>query len=246
MRRGKLGFWLRLAVIVLKPLLTVFTRRRWLGREHVPATGGVILCFNHVSYLDPPVVAHFVYDLPRIPRFLAKESLFRLPLIGRVVRGAGQIPVHRGTAGASESLREARHALERGDAVIIYPEGTVTRDRGLWPMTGKTGAARLALETGAPIIPVAQWGAQRLYDGRTRKVRLCPRTPVGLVAGPPVDLSPWAGRPPTGPVLHAATEAIMCRLRDQLAEIRGETPPATFHTSTEQPPLTVVRDGDGR
>jgi len=234
-RRGKLGFWLRLAVCILKPLLVVFTRHHWRGREHIPASGGVILCFNHVSYLDPPVVAHFVYDLPRIPRFLAKESLFRLPLAGRIVRGAGQIAVYRGTADASRSLREAQAALARGEAVIIYPEGTVSRDPGLWPMSAKTGAARLALETGAPVIPVAQWGAQRLYDGRTRKVRLRPRTPVELRAGQPVDLTPWRGKPLTGPVLRAATEAIMCRLRDQLGEIRGETPPDTVFQMTSAP-----------
>lgn len=233
MRRGKWGLWLRVAVCVLKPLLTVFTHHEWRGREHVPTTGGVIFVFNHVSYADPPVAAHFVYDLPRMPRFLAKASLFRVPVVGWVVRGAGQIPVYRGTADASSSLREAKQALERGEAVIIYPEGTVTKDLDLWPMAGKTGAARLALETGAPVIPVAQWGAQRLYDGRTKKVRLRPRTRVELVAGPPVDLSPWAGRPLTGAVLRGATEAIMARLTGQLAEIRGEHPPATASARAE-------------
>jgi len=104
-RRGKLGFWLRVAVCFLKPLLFVFTRPRWRGRENIPATGGVIICFNHVSYADPPVAAHFVYDLPRVPRFLAKDSLFRLPVVGRVVRGAGQIPVNRGTARPSTAAR---------------------------------------------------------------------------------------------------------------------------------------------
>ncbi len=224
-RRGKLGFWLRLAVCILKPLLTVFTAHEWRGRDHVPATGGVIITFNHISYADPPITAHFVYDLPRVPRFLAKESLFRMPLVGRVVGGAGQIPVYRGTAGASSSLREAKKALGRGEAVIIYPEGTVTKDPGLWPMVAKTGAARLALETGAPVIPVAQWGAQRIFDGRSKTLRLRPRTPVEIVAGPPVDLSPWAGKPITNALLREATEAIMARIRDQLAEIRGETPP---------------------
>lgn len=224
---------MRLAVCVLKPLLFVLTSHEWRGRDNVPATGGVILVFNHVSYADPPVAAHFVYDLPRVPRFLAKESLFRTPIVGRVVAGAGQIPVYRGTTDASSSLREAKRALERGEAVIIYPEGTVTKDPDLWPMSGKTGAARLGLETGAPVVPVVQWGAQRLYDGRTKKVRLRPRTPVVVMAGPPVDLSPWQGRPLTAAVLRGATEAIMGRLRDMLAEIRHETPPATVF---ERPP----------
>ncbi len=229
MRRGKLGFWMRVAVCFLKPLLTVFTSREWRGRENIPTTGGVIFCFNHISYADPPIAAHFVYDLPRVPRFLAKESLFRLPVIGWVVGGAGQIPVYRGTASASTSLRAAADALARGEAVIIYPEGTVSKDPDLWPMMGRTGAARLSLETGAPVIPVAQWGAQRLYDGRTKKVRLRPRTPVVLEAGPAVDLSAWSNLPLTGPVLRAATDEIMRQLRDLVAGLRNETPPETFY-----------------
>lgn len=235
MRRRKLGFWMRFAVCFLKPLLNVFTKREWLGRENIPTTGGVIIVFNHISYADPPIAAHFVYDLPRVPRFLAKESLFRLPVVGWVVGGAGQIPVYRGSASAATSLRAAAAALDRGEAVIIYPEGTVTKDADLWPMVGKTGAARLALETGAPVIPVAQWGAQRLFDGRTRKLRLRPRTPIQVTAGPPVDLSPWADQPLTSTVLRGATDAIMRQLRDMVAELRGETPPATFHAQPLQP-----------
>ncbi len=235
MRRGKLGFWMRFAVCFLKPLLTVFTKHEWRGREHIPTTGGVIIVFNHISYADPPITAHFVYDLPRVPRFLAKESLFRIPVVGWVVGGAGQIPVYRGSASASSSLRAAAAALDRGEAVIIYPEGTVTKDPELWPMAGKTGAARLALETGAPVIPVAQWGAQRLYDGRTKKLRLRPRTPVILEAGPPVDLSRWSGQPLTTAVLRAATDEIMRQLRDLVAGLRGDTPPATFHAQPVRP-----------
>jgi len=197
MRRGELGFWLRFAACVLKPLLFVFTRHRWRGLEHVPAAGGVIFCFNHVSYFDPPVVAHFVYDLPRTPRFLAKESLFGLPLVGRVFRGAGQIAVPRGTAVASSSLRGAQAALARGDAVIIYPEGTVTRDPDLWPMTGKTGAARLALETGAPVIAVAQWGAPlRRADPEGTAAPTNPGRAPRRPAGRPVAVGrPAADRP---------------------------------------------------
>ncbi|MGB9376340.1 MAG: lysophospholipid acyltransferase family protein [Mycobacteriales bacterium] len=233
MRRGKVGFWMRVAVCVLKPLLFVFTKHEWRGRDNIPKSGGVIIAVNHISYADPPITAHFVYDLPRLPRFLAKESLFRMPVVGWVVGGAGQIPVYRGTVSASTSLRGAVAAINRGEAVVIYPEGTVTKDPDLWPMVGKTGAARLALETGAPVVPVAQWGAQRLYDRRTRKLRLRPRTPVQLEAGPPVDLSRWIGRPLSAPVLREATDEIMGRLRDLVAGLRGETPPETFFV---QPP----------
>lgn len=235
MRRGKLGFWLRLAVVVLKPLLTVLTKRRWIGRENIPATGPVIFAANHVSHADPLTVAHFVYDLPRNPRFLAKDSLFRVPVLKWVLYGCRQIPVYRGTKDASASLRAARDVLAEGESVIIYPEGTTTKDPELWPMVARTGVARLALESGAPVIPVAQWGAQQLFDARTKKVRLRPRTPVTTVAGPPVDLSAYERRPLTAEVLRGATDEIMRAVRRQLAEIRGEPEPAAFYVRPRAP-----------
>lgn len=229
MARRRVGCWLRLCVIVLKPLLTLMTRRTWLGNENVPPQGPVILAVNHHSHADPFTVAHWVYDLPRNPRFLAKESLFRIPLVKQVLYGADQIPVYRGTKDASASLRDARNVLDGGGAVIIYPEGTVTKDPGLWPMQAKTGVARLALETGAPVIPVAEWGSERLFDPRTKKVCPRPRTRVTVVAGPAVDLSAYAGQPLTGEVLRGATDTIMRAIRDLLAGIRHEEPPADFH-----------------
>jgi 1-acyl-sn-glycerol-3-phosphate acyltransferase len=229
-RKGRLGFWLRLAGVVLKPPLNVFTRREWLGSEHVP-DGAAILAVNHISYTDPLVIAHWVYDLPRRPRFLAKDSLFRVPFVKSVLNGTGQIPVFRGTRDASHALRAAREVLAQGHAVIIYPEGSTTKDPDLWPMLGKTGVARLALETGAPVIPVTQWGAQRLLDPRTpRKLRLRPRTRVIVVAGPPVDLSAYAGKPLTTEVLRGVTDTVMKAIRDQLAELRGEPAPTAFYT----------------
>lgn len=221
-----MGFWMRVAVVILKPLLTVFTNRTWQGREHVPADGPVIFAVNHSSHADPFVIAHFIYDLPRYPRFLAKDSLFRVPVVRQVLRGARQIPVYRGSSDASAALRAARDVLAAGGAVIIYPEGTTTKDPGLWPMPAKTGVARLALETGAPVVPVAQWGAHRLFDPRTTKVRLRPRTPVSVVAGPPVDLSAYRDRPLSAEVLRAASEEVMRAVTGLLVGLRGEQPPS--------------------
>ena len=223
------GFWLRLAGVVLKPPLTVFTKREWLGRDNIPQSGPVIFAVNHVSHADPLIVAHFIYDLPRKPRFLAKDSLFRTPVVKWVLRGAKQIPVYRGTRDASASLAAARAALSEGDGVIIYPEGTTTKDPDLWPMQPKTGLARLALETKAPVIPIAQWGAHRLFDAQTRKLRLRFRTPITVVAGPPVDLSAYDGKPLTSETLRAVTDTVMRQVRTQLAEIRRETPPEAFY-----------------
>jgi 1-acyl-sn-glycerol-3-phosphate acyltransferase len=220
-----IGPWMRLAVIVLKPTLTALTRRQWQGTENIPPSGGVIVCPNHISYADPLTFAHFVYDAGRAPRFLAKAALFEIPLFGRLLRGAGQIPVFRASKDAALAFSAAVEAVERGECVCIYPEGTVSRDPGLWPMVGKTGAARVALATGAPVIPVAQWGAQRILGPYQKVPHLLSRHRVSVVAGPPVDLSEYADQELTAPVLHAATERIMAAITMLLADLRDGPPP---------------------
>ncbi|MFG1923624.1 lysophospholipid acyltransferase family protein [Cryptosporangium sp. NPDC048952] len=233
MRRG---FWLRFAEFILRPLLNVFTKRTWRGWENVPVSGPAIFVANHTSMADPLVIAHFLYDRPREMRVLVKSSLFSVPLVGTVLRSSGQIPVHRATRTAGDALRTAAARIRAGEAPLIYPEGTVTRDPDLWPMQGKTGAARLFLDTGAPVIPIVQWGAHNLHDYRTGKVRLRPRTPVTVSAGAPIDLSAFVGSPPTGVVLKEMTDVIMRRLRDDLAELRGEpAPTGPLHVSDEKP-----------
>lgn len=224
---GKVGWLARLVALVLDPLLLLATRRRWSGLEHIPKSGGAIVAVNHNSYVDPLALMHFVYRAGRWPHFLSKVELFRIPVFGRAIRALGQIPVHRGTANAADALRDARSALERGECVVIYPEGTVTRDPDYWPMAGRTGAVRLALETGAPVIPVALWGAQQIlgHDGR---VRLFPRRTLTVVAGPPLDLSAYAVEPQSIESLREATDEVMSAVRRQLGEIRGEAPPVAF------------------
>ncbi len=216
------GFWFRLTVLFLKPPLTMFTKRDWQAGEHLPTTGGVIIAANHTSYFDPLAVAHFLYAHGRFPRFLAKAGLFANPLLGRVLRGAGQIPVYRHTSDAAGSLRDAAVAVRRGECVVFYPEGTVTRDPALWPMTGKTGVARLALSTGAPVIPLAQWGAQRVIPSGSFVPRLFPRKTMRIIAGPPVDLSAFSGQQITRDLLCAATAVIMAEITTLLEKLRGE------------------------
>ncbi|WJK40046.1 lysophospholipid acyltransferase family protein [Solwaraspora sp. WMMA2056] len=226
MARRKLGFWRRFVVMVIKPTLTIWTRRDWSGMEHIPRTGGVIIVANHMSHADPMAIAHFVYDAGRWPRFLGKSSLFAIPVVGPWLLKVRQIPVHRGSVDAIKSLEAAIDGVNEGGAVVIYPEGTTSREPDLWPMRGKTGAARLALTTGAPVVPVAMWGPQNMYDPRTRKLNLLPRRPVTLRAAKPIDLSRWMGAEPTRAVLEEMTETIMLRLRDMVAELRGaEAPP---------------------
>lgn len=228
MARRRLGIWRRFAVMLAKPPLLVLTRRTWLGMEHIPPDGGVIIVPNHISHADPLISAHFIYDSGRWPQYLGKASVFKIPLIGSLLYKSWQIPVERGSVEAARSLDRLVAAVKAGGAVVIYPEGTITREPDLWPMRGKTGAARLALATGAPVIPVVMWGPERIFDPRTAKLRLRPRMPVTVAAGPPVDLSRWMGTAPTKEILTEMTDQVMLALRDLLAGIRGATPPPLF------------------
>jgi 1-acyl-sn-glycerol-3-phosphate acyltransferase len=226
--RRRLGFWRRFAVMLVISVMTVWTKRRWTGQDKLPATGGVILVSNHLSHFDPLVVAHYVYANGRWPRFLGKASIWKVPVVGFLLRKTLQIPVERGSVEAVKSLDALIDALHQGGVVIIYPEGTTTREPGLWPMRGKTGAARLALVTGAPVVPMATDGAQQVFDPRTKKFSIRPRVPVSVTLGKPVDLGRWQGAAPSRAVLEQMTEAIMLDIRDLVGELRDEEPPPLF------------------
>jgi 1-acyl-sn-glycerol-3-phosphate acyltransferase len=234
--RRRLGFWRRFAVVLVKPVVTLWTRRIWLGMANIPQKGGVIIVGNHLSHFDPLVAAHYVYDAGRWPQFLGKSSLFEIPVLGALLRAVRQIPVRRGTTDAAKALDAAVAAIEGGGAVIIYPEGTTTREPELWPMRGKTGVARLVLTTGAPVVPLVMWGPQQIFDPRIGRLRLRPRTEVTVVAGPPMDMSRWSGAAPTAETLHEITDTIMLRLRDMLAELRTDGPPPPLWTPSVQRP----------
>jgi 1-acyl-sn-glycerol-3-phosphate acyltransferase len=219
--------WFRLAVMIILPLMTVLFRKDFRGAEHIPRTGGCIVVANHISYADPFAVALFVYkNGRRRPRFLAKNTLFDVFFVRSVLRGAKQIPVFRNSAEAGDALRHAVAAVNAGECVVIYPEATVTKDPDLWPMAAKTGVARLALATGAPVIPVGQWGAHEFF-GKDKKLHVLPRKLLRIHAGPPVDLAAFAGAEPTVETLRAVTTKVMDEIAALVGEIRGETPPAT-------------------
>ena len=220
------GWAFGLCVAIVEPLLLALTKRRWRGGENIPETGGCVLAVNHISHLDPLTCAHFVYGYGRIVRFLAKAELFDIPVLGRIVRSAKQIPVYRLTTDASLSFTAAVAAVEDGECVIVYPEGTITRQPELWPMTGKTGAARIALASGEPVIPVAQWGAHRILAPYAKRPHLFPRRTIAMTAGTPTDLDDLRGKPLTPEVLKQATDRIMDDVTRLLEEIRGEKAPA--------------------
>lgn len=237
--------WFRLVAAIVKPLLLLFTRHRWRGMENIPQQGGVIIVANHVTVIDPLTLAHAMYDgANRIPCYLAKAEIFNVPVIGSLLRKSGQIPVYRRSREAANSLRDAETAVTTGELVIVYPEGTCTRDPDGWPMVSKTGVARLALATGAPVIPVAHWGAHRILGYHSKRPHLFPRKLVQALAGPPVDLSKFAGAEPTNDVLREVTDLLMTHVKNLLGELRGEQPPEAFFVpvSVPAPPTTMPGD----
>ncbi|MFI6083535.1 lysophospholipid acyltransferase family protein [Streptomyces sp. NPDC051217] len=228
MSRPRIGFWYRLAAVIAKPPLIVLFKRDWRGMEHIPARDGFITVVNHNSALDPLSYGHFQYNSGRVPRLLAKAALFDVPFVGMMLRGTGQIPVYRESSNALDAFRAAVNAIERGECVAFYPEGTLTRDPQMWPMTGKTGAARVALLTKAPVIPVAQWGANLVVPpyAKVEKSRFLSRPTLRVKAGSAIDLSRFYGMEPTPEILREVTEVIMAAITELLAEVRGEPVPA--------------------
>ncbi|WP_106191610.1 lysophospholipid acyltransferase family protein [Umezawaea tangerina] len=218
-RRGR-GFWFGLTIDVLWSVVVLFVPMRMTGREHVPKTGGVLLAFNHISFADPVSSTVFALVSGRVPRYLAKASLWRLPLVGSIMRSGRHVPVDRGTARAGLALTGAQGAVERGECVAVYPEGTFTSDPEGWPMTGKSGVARAALASRVPVVPIAQWGTQRLLPRGSFLPRPLPRKRVDVAAGPAVDLSDLYDLEPTKEVLDKATARIMAAITDLLAGIR--------------------------
>jgi 1-acyl-sn-glycerol-3-phosphate acyltransferase len=227
----KQGTAFRFIVVVIVPLLRLLMKRDWRGGEHIPKTGGVVIAANHVSHVDALAFGHFVYGNGRIPRFLAKSGVFKNKIVGGVLRAAKQIPVYRDSADAANALRDAIAAVAAGEAVTVYPEGTITRDPDLWPMTAaKSGAARIALATGCPVIPVAQWGPQEILAYTEKRPHLLPRKRMIMLAGPPVDLDDLRERPVDAETVRLATERIMDAITELLAKVRGEQPPAVRYT----------------
>jgi 1-acyl-sn-glycerol-3-phosphate acyltransferase len=217
---------------VLRPL----TRRDWRNQDKVPQTGGVVFVVNHISSADPLAVAQFLAFSGRWPHFLAKASLFTAPGLGRLLRACGQIPVERTSAKSADALQAAVTAVEAGRAVVVYPEGTITRDPDLWPMKGKTGAARIALRTGCPVVPIGQWGPHELmYGTKITFPRILPRKTLRLIAGDPVPLDDLRAVAVTAGTLNEATDRIMDAITALVAVLRAEPPPAERYDPRSRP-----------
>lgn len=215
----------RFGAAVMRPILNFIVKRDWRAGEKLPKSGPAIVVCNHISYLDPLTFSHFLYNNGRAPRYLGKESVFKIPVIGFIIKSAGQIPVKRESKDAVLGYEHAIAVLKAGHLLGVYPEGTLTRDPNLWPMKGKTGVARLALQTDVPIYPCASWGPQEVIPPYGRRIKLFPRTKVTVLMGDPVDLSKWKGKSSDPVAVEEATEAIMDEITRLLVEIRGEPAP---------------------
>ncbi|MEC3979192.1 lysophospholipid acyltransferase family protein [Amycolatopsis sp. H20-H5] len=221
-RAGR-GAWYSMAIDIIWQFLVLFTRFRVRGSANIPRSGGVLVASNHLSFADPTTLTAFVLAGGRVPRYLAKASLWDVPVIGSIMRSGKHIPVYRGTA-AGGAYRDAVASVLAGECVGIFPEATFSNDPHGWPMKGKTGVARIALVTGAPVVPVANWGTHHLLPATAWFPRGFPRKTVDLIAGPPVELTDLAGPDPTREVLEEATARIMAAITELLVRARGESP----------------------
>lgn len=223
-RRGS-GFWFGLAIEVIWPFVMWATRFGWRGGEHLPTTGGALLVGNHVSSSDPIFDIAFGVAHGRMPRFMAKSELWSVPVVKWVLGGGRHIPVYRASKRAGESFAAAIDSLAAGEVVAVYPEGTYTADPDGWPMRPKNGVARIALKSGAPVYPLANWGSQDALPAEGRPT-LWPRQRVSVVLGPEIDLSEFRDRPLTRTTMDACTRKIMDEVTRMLADLRGEPAPA--------------------
>lgn len=224
-KRRPSAFWV-LAGLVL-PVWSLMVRYRFTKGSKLPSSGPFILAPNHYSEIDPIAMGAAVWHLGRVPRFMAKASLFKVPVLGYLMRKSGQIPVERaGSARSGNPMGAANQLIEQASGVIVYPEGSLTRDPNLWPMRGKTGAVRLALESGIPLIPVAHWGTQNLMPRYGKRIHPFPRKTINVAVGEPLDLSKYEGVDISQRVVTAATKDLIDAITALLAGLRDEEPPA--------------------
>ena len=219
-------FWL-FAIFAL-PIMGLMVKFRLHDAEKMPQKGAVVITPNHYSNIDPVVIGVATWYMGRLPRFMAKASILKVPVLGWILLKSGQIPVERGgTSRSSAALMAAKELVSKERAVIVYPEGSLTRDPDIWPMRGKSGAVRLALELGIPVIPVAHWGTQNLMARYSKKINVFPRHTIDVKVGDPVDLSEFAGKPLDNKTLTTATTKVMDAITALLEDLRGEKAPAT-------------------
>lgn len=221
--------------------LNLFVHRDYRGQQNVPQRGGVMFVANHISNFDPLVLGEYLIWSGRFPRYLAKQDLWKEPVVGWFAARCGQIPIQRTSADAGAGLQNAVAALRAGKVVTVYPEATITGDPDTWPLVPRSGAARIALASRAPVVPIGQFGAHEVIRGKqVHFPRLLPRKTMHFLTGEPVDLSDLydAFLPEIGPdadpaAVQRSHEAIVeagWRMVEAITalveQVRGEQAPA--------------------
>lgn len=225
---------MRLLAFILRPWVRLLYKVEVTGMENLPKSGGYVLAANHVTTVDALAVAYMMYfRLHRAPHFLAKEGLFKTPIVGPVLLSVGQIPVFRGQRKNTDPMEAAYKVLRAGHVIGIFPEGTLTRDPELWPMRGRTGAIRLAIETGVPIVPVGQWGTEAVMETYSSKLRPKPWHKVRMVIGKPIDVSAFTGKKYSTEDLVGLTDQVMAEITNLVENLRGEKAPAKRFVPSE-------------
>lgn len=211
---------------VTLPVMGAMADIRVRNPEALPREGAFVLAPNHYSEIDPIVMGVAVWKSGRVPHFMAKASLWKIPLLKQWLNSLNQIPVERSRSRTSGSapMDAAAKIIEDQSGVIVYPEGTLTRDPEMWPMRGKHGAVRLALAAGIPLIPAAHWGTHRLMPRYGRGIRPFPRKRIDVVYGDPIDLS-GVTNPHSNKQLSEATTELMNSISRLVGDLRGLEPP---------------------
>jgi 1-acyl-sn-glycerol-3-phosphate acyltransferase len=213
----------RLVEMVLRPAIGLWFNWCLDGTQNVPAEGPVLVAGNHLSYFDPLAHGYLLSTSGRRPRFLAKSELWKNPLLGAVLNGTHQIPVDRGS-GRTAPIDAALSGLDRGEAVIVYPEATTTRNPDRTPMQGKTGIARITLRSGVPVLPLAVWGTQHLLQREEKGMGITFARPIWVKAGPFMRFDEFAGEPETSALLRSITDRVMDELTRSVNEMRSAYP----------------------
>jgi 1-acyl-sn-glycerol-3-phosphate acyltransferase len=218
----------RIVAGVIAPFVRMMFKVEVQGMEKLPGSGAYILAPNHATNIDALAVAYFIYmKTKRAPHFLTKEKLFRIPLVGPILLAAGQIPVFRtGGQRNDDSLRVAHAYLQAGHSVCVFPEGTLTRDPDSWPMRGKTGAVRLALDSGVPVYPVGQWGSEKIMARYSSRFRPGFWKKVSFIVGDEINLDRFRKSNPTPAEVLEATEVVMASITLLVEQLRCEKAPA--------------------
>lgn len=230
----KTAAFVMLAILLL-PAMTLLAKYKLHGEHNVPAEGAFVISPNHYSEVDPIVIGVAMWKIGRMPRYMAKASLFTLPVVGWLLKKSGQVPVERVARGrqSGDPLKAARQIAEQGLAVVVYPEGSLTREPDMWPMRGKAGAVRTALEAGIPLIPAASWGAHEILPRYSKRISIFPRKTVHILFGEPVDMSEFEGKHLDSRLLAEATEKLMTAITSLLEELRAESAPAVRYNPAD-------------